>query len=313
MYSLVQFKDNDGGTLSIVNSEWLTPRKNEVYWPPVKGTKAFERLLTCSPNEKWHLYGVQRVFCETDSLEKAKQKLKLAEVTSDLTTEEKTEVQRPTKRRAIRTNRYISSDEQDDENDNYILLQDKNKYPGASLPNNLEQGFLTNVENKRQETDDLQLTGFQDEVVSLLTLIKIQNDQILSILKHKRMGVNLKPDYKFPLKTNEDLENTEKLLKIEENYENLVSYLETLGGRDTSNKVSRIMKTLLADGLSKEFNFYGKRSQKRPFCQLLLRKCIVEAVIKNTTGATEKEIEDKIKVWLKHAPERVLKKENKVD
>ncbi|KAL4704914.1 hypothetical protein ACJJTC_005702 [Scirpophaga incertulas] len=312
MYSLVQFKDNDGGTLSIVNSEWLTPRKNEVYWPPVKGTKAFERLLTCSPNEKWHLYGVQRVFCETDSLEKAKQKLKLAEVTSDLTTEEETEVQRPTKRRAIRTNSYISSDEQDDENDNYILLQDKNKYPGASLPNNLEQGFLTNVENKRQETDDLQLTGFQDKVVSLLTLIKIQNDQILSILKHKRMGVK-KPDYKFPLKTNEDLENTEKLLKIEENYENLVSYLETLGGRDTSNKVSRIMKTLLADGLSKEFNFYGKRSQKRPFCQLLLRKCIVEAVIKNTTGATEKEIEDKIKVWLKHAPERVLKKENKVD
>ncbi|KAL4710448.1 hypothetical protein ACJJTC_008850 [Scirpophaga incertulas] len=231
MYSLVQFKDNDGGTLSIVNSEWLTPRKNEVYWPPVKGTKAFERLLTCSPNEKWHLYGVQRVFCET-------------------------------------------------------VLQDKNKYPGASLPNNittarhnnsdftqeisiptlpssilqnLEQGFVTNVENKRQETDDLQLTGFQDKVVSLLTLIKIQNDQILSILKHKRMGVNLKPDYKFPLKTNEDLENTEKLLKIEENYENLVSYLETLGGRDTSNKVSRIMKTLLADGLSKEFNFYGEK------------------------------------------------------
>lgn len=65
MYSLVQFKDIDGGTLSIVNTEWLTPRKCEVYWPPVKGTKAFERLLTCSPNEKWPLYGVQRVFCET--------------------------------------------------------------------------------------------------------------------------------------------------------------------------------------------------------------------------------------------------------
>ena len=56
----------------------------------------------------------------TDSLEKAKQKLKLAEVTSDLQTEEETEVQKPTQRRAIRTNRYISSDEQDDENDNYI-------------------------------------------------------------------------------------------------------------------------------------------------------------------------------------------------
>lgn len=36
------------------------------------------------------------------------------------------------------------------------------------------------------------------------------------------MVVNLKQDYKFPLKTNEDLEDTEKILKNDENYENLV-------------------------------------------------------------------------------------------
>lgn len=34
MYSVVQFTASDGGTISVVNSQWLTPRKWEVYWPP---------------------------------------------------------------------------------------------------------------------------------------------------------------------------------------------------------------------------------------------------------------------------------------
>lgn len=47
-----------------------------------------------------------------DDLEKAKKKLKLSEVTSDVQTDTENEAVRP-KRRAVRTNRYISSDDDD--------------------------------------------------------------------------------------------------------------------------------------------------------------------------------------------------------
>lgn len=67
MYSVIQFSDKDGGTVSIVNNRWFTPRRCEVFWPPVKGSKAYERILGAdkTPDEKWKIYSVQRVFCET--------------------------------------------------------------------------------------------------------------------------------------------------------------------------------------------------------------------------------------------------------
>jgi hypothetical protein len=36
----------------------------------------------------------------------------------------------------------------------------------------------------------------------------------------------------------------------------------------------------------------------------------IEGVVTTTSGSTAKEVEDSIKIWLKHAPER-LKKSNK--
>jgi hypothetical protein len=67
MYSVIQFSEKDGGTVSVINNQWFTPRRCEVFWPPVKGTKAFEKILAdaATPDEKWKLYSVQRVFCET--------------------------------------------------------------------------------------------------------------------------------------------------------------------------------------------------------------------------------------------------------
>lgn len=67
MYSVIQFNESDGGSVSIVRNKWLTPRRREVYWPPIKEGKAFDRQLALdnSPDEKWKLYGIQRIFVET--------------------------------------------------------------------------------------------------------------------------------------------------------------------------------------------------------------------------------------------------------
>lgn len=67
MYSVVQFSEKEGGTVSVVVNKWFTPKKTEIFWPPTKEVKAFDKLLLqcASPNERWSLYGIERVFYET--------------------------------------------------------------------------------------------------------------------------------------------------------------------------------------------------------------------------------------------------------
>ena len=68
MYAVVEFTAADGGGLSVVNAQWLTPRKREVYWPPIKSTPNFTKLIKAINFEidsDWRLYGVERIFYET--------------------------------------------------------------------------------------------------------------------------------------------------------------------------------------------------------------------------------------------------------
>lgn len=53
-----------------------------------------------------------------------------------------------------------------------------------------------------------------------------------------------------------------------------VSYLKSLGGRNAQDKTSRILKHLISDNVASQFNFFGKRSNKRPFSSLRLQSCI---------------------------------------
>lgn len=65
MFSVIEFRENDGGGISIVNSKWLTPRKQEVYWPPIKDNLKFEKVIRKVEQEvdsTWKLYPVERIF-----------------------------------------------------------------------------------------------------------------------------------------------------------------------------------------------------------------------------------------------------------
>ncbi|KAL4719707.1 hypothetical protein ACJJTC_007896 [Scirpophaga incertulas] len=63
MYVVVQFEDKDqGGGLGLVLSKWITPRKSEVFWPPVKEQYKFDKLLKQNEEpdrEKWATYGIK--------------------------------------------------------------------------------------------------------------------------------------------------------------------------------------------------------------------------------------------------------------
>lgn len=70
-------------------------------------------------NFKLHVVWILSVLvfcaCSIDELDKAKKKLKLAEVTSDIQTEEENDINKP-KRKTKKTSRYISSSDDDDGN-----------------------------------------------------------------------------------------------------------------------------------------------------------------------------------------------------
>ncbi|KAL4718597.1 hypothetical protein ACJJTC_012099 [Scirpophaga incertulas] len=136
MYSVVQFSESEGGTISVILNKWLTPKKTEVHWPPNKDAKSFNKLLQhcSSPNERWSLYGINRVFYETNELDKAKKKLKLVEFTSDIQTEDEIENNnnKPSKRNIKKNYRYVSSSDEDDDNDYNLSRPPQLKKPVIS-------------------------------------------------------------------------------------------------------------------------------------------------------------------------------------
>lgn len=68
MYVLVEFEEAEGGGVAIIDKRWLTPRKKEVFWPPVKEQKQFDKILKCKEYanmETWKIYKILRCFYET--------------------------------------------------------------------------------------------------------------------------------------------------------------------------------------------------------------------------------------------------------
>ncbi|KAG5877424.1 hypothetical protein JTB14_012908 [Gonioctena quinquepunctata] len=125
MYVVIEFREiSDAGDNSeaIVRKSWLSPRKQDVFWPPIRNQKVFDKTLQSETHEdieKWKLYPVARCLYETDDLEKAKQKLKLAEVTYDLLTDDESAKQIHNKKRKVVTpRRYITSDDEESDNNN---------------------------------------------------------------------------------------------------------------------------------------------------------------------------------------------------
>ncbi|KAJ8959279.1 hypothetical protein NQ317_003932 [Molorchus minor] len=90
-YVVAEFDDQYGGGVALIHSTWFTPLKKEAFWPPYKEQQRFNKALrfgAVADESNWKLYSVSRIFYETDDILKARRKLKEAEVTSNLESEE---------------------------------------------------------------------------------------------------------------------------------------------------------------------------------------------------------------------------------
>lgn len=62
----IEFCEADGGGIALIHEKWLTPRKREVWWPPVKQQDQFSKALKKgeSPASNWKIFSVSRTFFE---------------------------------------------------------------------------------------------------------------------------------------------------------------------------------------------------------------------------------------------------------
>ncbi|XP_076849014.1 uncharacterized protein LOC143497115 [Brachyhypopomus gauderio] len=88
-FAVVEFRE--GGTVAIIPNKWLHgPEKNECYWP-VGHKDVNKAVRDCTnPQENWERYRI-RVLGEAVSYTQAREKLKKAEMTSDLQTDSEAE------------------------------------------------------------------------------------------------------------------------------------------------------------------------------------------------------------------------------
>ncbi|KAF5286257.1 hypothetical protein FQR65_LT12741 [Abscondita terminalis] len=101
------------------------------------------------------------------------------------------------------------------------------------------------------------------------------------------------------------LECVEEYLKKIECFSKLVSFLSSLGGKDITNTTNNILRHILSNEVACSYSYFGKRSNKKAFANLGIKRAVIDAVKSNFPPAKEKDIEDVIKVWLKHSPQRL--------
>ncbi|KAF5279663.1 hypothetical protein FQR65_LT15320 [Abscondita terminalis] len=254
-----------------------------------------------------------------DDYGKAIKKLKLSEYTSDLQTE--SEDHHPKRRSSKKPSRYVESDEESLIDDSRLPRPAKPSSPPlnvipatTSTPRNvnttISEKIIPAITSTFQKTPT-SITA--DKLLAQLLFIREQNKQIIEqnneilvTLKKEKNTEHVIPNLPvaLPIKKSEELHELCTYVTSERNFEGLTRYLSTVGGANLVNKVNNIMKRCLSNKLMTEYSYRGKRGDKRAFEDLSLKNVIVCAAKLSHSTATEKEIEDIIKTWLKHAPQR---------
>ncbi|GLV33400.1 hypothetical protein CBL_20145, partial [Carabus blaptoides fortunei] len=134
----VQFADENGDTVALVRTSWLTPRKTEVFWPPYKTQEQFNKSLKEAdlPSECWKTYKISQIFFDSDKddLGKAQRKVRQLEYTSDIKNDDPENTTFPTKRPRITPRRlYDSCSSDDDDNNNDSSTNKKQTIPRPPL------------------------------------------------------------------------------------------------------------------------------------------------------------------------------------
>ncbi|KAJ8014126.1 hypothetical protein DPEC_G00037020 [Dallia pectoralis] len=159
-------------------------------------------------------------------------------------------------------------------------------------------------------------TAAQRKIISLLMEIKEEQQRQWAVLRELQARVQSQSfpeveqevealDIDIPLRTMEQLNNTERHLEDSEAQRRMVSHLSRMGGATVDDAVRRLMQAVLSFAVGSELNWVG-RGQKRSFRNTRLQGVLFRALKRTPVGkeATHHQFADVVKKWLRFAPFR---------
>ncbi|XP_054920056.1 uncharacterized protein [Dermacentor andersoni] len=155
--------------------------------------------------------------------------------------------------------------------------------------------------------DELSNNSFKKHVLRLLNIVRFTQQHHGDLLE-KLCNMYVKqplggtgPLIECPFRSLEDFMAFDESLDKEKTA-SLVREFTDLGGRNASAATKRILAYTLHDDLATLFSWVGRKG-KLSFSSLKTTAAIIVAARRMTEGSTN-DIEDTIKSWLRHAPER---------
>ncbi|XP_028845500.1 uncharacterized protein LOC114795927 [Denticeps clupeoides] len=157
-------------------------------------------------------------------------------------------------------------------------------------------------------------TAAQRKIISLLIEIKEEQQRQWAVLKDLQARVEGQVyeeeeiealEIALPLRTMEQLDETEKHLEDPGAQKRMVSHLSRMGGATVDDAVRRLMQAVLSFSVGSELNWVG-RGQKRSFRNTRLQGVLFRALKRTPVGkeATHHQFADVVKKWLRFAPFR---------
>ncbi|KAM6956551.1 uncharacterized protein FYW47_012494 [Aplochiton taeniatus] len=190
--------------------------------------------------------------------------------------------------------------------------------PKGDIPPRKEVNFdvesLTSTYNTGERDISTETAG-QRKIISLLVEIKEEQRRQWAVLRDLQARLQghvpqeedevESPDMDLPLKTLEQLDETERLLEDPAAQRRMVSHLSRMGGATVDDAARRLMQAVLSFAVGSELNWVG-RGQKRGFRNTRLQGVLFRALKRTPVGkeATHHQYADVVKKWLRFAPFR---------
>ncbi|XP_051990715.1 uncharacterized protein LOC127649577 [Xyrauchen texanus] len=165
-------------------------------------------------------------------------------------------------------------------------------------------------------SDSIACSAAEIHIMSLLELIKHQQEQIMSKVNYLMSKLNpagqdmemADNPVEFPLTSMEEVENFEEWLKNPANTQtkfSVISSLATIGGHDTKRVTWNILSRMFHDDVGRRINWKGMNG-KKSFNQMESKKLLLCAVRKShvSRAATNDEITTNVIRWFNLAADR---------
>ncbi|VEN56569.1 unnamed protein product, partial [Callosobruchus maculatus] len=322
-WCVVEFVDG----VQLVPYIWIIDEQS--YWPVFKSNLRYEKAVKNyePPLDTWSLFPIKRILGIFENYDRAKHKLKLAEEQSDLNTdlEDEAKQKRKFKKKVI----FSSSYEKEEEASAPTLKP----YPQPVFPKKQANQVKRSTEDTpTSSVSAIRMTtinttsytgcihahsleeGVMQNVMKEINFIKvniIKMQQTLKPLVKKDSGILTPTSVEFtmedyPLRTMDALMCAEKKLVDDTTYyNNLKTKLGLIGGYKLDEIVKLILRRLFDDQLAAEFSWLGAK-KKKIFSNLKHADVVFAATRANpkAANATDQEIVDCIKNWLRHASAR---------